>query len=588
MNSLSLSLIFVLTYIVNISNAVYFKVICTPNEYGGQGVSVNIDGTSYPMTSAKGDILYELKFDGTPNSYYYEITGTVQNELSIIGQPRTWDPKSTTTFYEVYGRKHSIGDDIIKTIPRLYEPIEGYNKFSPLFQEGEVPVLSLHLSDADYIRLTTLTTKTKEPFIVEFDFYTPYEHYHYTNVTLGFSGQGSRDDEKKPYKIDLSKGDSDKSNTELLDRKEFKLRNLRLDQSHIRNKLVEDIAESLGVPVTQSTFCRLYINNRSYGLYELSDLYKKKFIRNFFNPQKNSDGYVYGSLYKGVSGKNEQGKDIPAYLYPDMENAEISELYESVIAADPLNPHAELNKMITWLNALPDNASKEEIEKKFDLDMFLKYMVIEYLICHWDGLLGNGNNFFIYAEPNDGKYHVFSYDFDSTLGTYCEANAQVGNIDTYVTNVVSEEDRAYGNLPQRKPLLYSKILKNPNIEPIFVELIKEVVGNLFNIEALGPRIDYFYELLKEDINWDIDALNNGLIETKLFKDKAADALDKAKAEAEFNDTVTNTDYLKAYIKARSASVGQAYGITSFVSGGKCGTVGGKLMTIGKEKDNKTN
>jgi len=580
MNYLSL-LIIVLIYIVNTCQAVSFKVICAPQDYGGTSVSVNIDGTSYPMQSANNDILFELNFDGTPNQYYYEITGTVQNELPLIDNtPRAWDQASTTTFYEVYGRKHSIGDNIIKTIPRIAEPLEGYDKYSPLFQEGELRVINMHLKETDYTQLITMTVKQTLNYIIEFDLYTPYEKYHFTNATLDFSGQGSKNDDKKPFKIDLSKNEEDKSNSEIFNRSEFKLRNLRKDGSYIRNKLVEDIAESMGLPITQSTLCRLYINNKSYGLYELSDMYKKKFVRRFFNVEKNGDGYVYGSLYKGVSQMTEQDKNIPAYLYPDFEGAKIEELYESIVSADPTNPHAEIQNLITWINALPDNASKEEIESKFDVEMFVKNMALEYLICHWDGYLGNGNNFFIYAEPNNGKYHLFSYDFDSTLGIYCIVKE--GNIDYYVTEVVDEGDRAYGNQPQRKPLLYTKILKNPNIAPMFDEIVKETISSVFNIEALGPRIDYFHEFLKQDMYWDIDSYTNGSIQTKAFN-KNEEPPKKEDTDKQFVEDSTDAESLKTYIKYKSTKLSEAYGIISKNTDNKFGTVGGKLMTIGKAK-----
>jgi len=358
----------VLTYIVNTCYGAYFKVICSPNDYGGTGVSVNIDGTSYPMTSANNDILYEYTFDGTPNQYYYEVTGAVsQNELAIFGTPRTWDPQSTTTFYEIYGRPKTIGDDIIATIPRLYEPLEGYDKFSQLFQEGEMPVISVHISDADYAQLTSLVKKQKIEYTMEFDLITPYERHHFTNATLSFSGQGSVNQEKKPYKFDLSGNEEDKLNSEIYSRKEFKLRSLRFDEAYMKNKIVMDLAESLALPMTQTALCRLYVNNKSFGLYELSDMYKKKFVRRFFNPPKNSDDYIYGSLYKGVSQQNNEGKPIPAYFYPDIDGTTLSSLYENIVASDPENPEADIQKFITWINALPNNASKEEIEKSLIL-----------------------------------------------------------------------------------------------------------------------------------------------------------------------------------------------------------------------------
>jgi len=46
--------------------------------------------------------------------------------------------------------------------------------------------------------------------------------------------------------------------------------------------------------------------------------------------------------------------------------------------------------------------------------------------------LGNGNNYFIYAEPNNGKYHVFSYDFDLTFGVYCDDYIKLVNIYIYL------------------------------------------------------------------------------------------------------------------------------------------------------------
>ena len=41
--------------------------------------------------------------------------------------------------------------------------------------------------------------------------------------------------------------------------------------------------------------------------------------------------------------------------------------------------------------------------------------------------LGNRNNYFIYAEPNNGKYHIFSYDFDSTLGKWCNSKEVISH-----------------------------------------------------------------------------------------------------------------------------------------------------------------
>ncbi|ORX63767.1 coth-domain-containing protein [Anaeromyces robustus] len=568
MKSFLFSLIIVLTYIVNTSLAVSFKVLCSVEDYQGSGMTVYIDGNPQPMTKSGNGILYVLDYQGTPNQYYYEVTGTALNELTMFGTPRTWDSGSTTTFYEVFGRFRTIGDDILQTIPRLYPPLPGYDKYSQLFQEGELAVINVRMTDSDYINLTSLTSNTEPSFIVEFDLYTPYEEFHFTNATFKLSGQGSRGQEKKPYKLDLTPDESDKSNSEIYNRKEFKLRSLRFDESGIKNKIAGDIAESLGLPITQAAPCRLYINNHPYGLYELADMYKKKFVRTFFNVESNTDGKVYGSLYKGVSGK------YPAYLYTDFGTETVQRLYESVIAPTAgYDPHQDINNMMTWLANLPDNASKEEIEKQFDIDMFLKYMIIEYLVCQWDGYIGNGNNFLIYIEPNNGKYHFFSYDFDITFGKWCKSST--GSFDEFITNV--KPNGTYGGEPKREPLLYSKIIKNPNIKPMFEDLIKEIVGNLFNMEALEPRINYFAEFLKPDLYWDIESYQ--YIQTKTFSNADQQNLPtKEVVDAQF-DKMANPENLLAFIKARSENTAQVYGITNLQAKGKYGTVGGKIMSF---------
>jgi len=69
------------------------------------------------------------------------------------------------------------------------------------------------MSTADYANLISINSSSDAKFNVEFDYYTPYEKYHYTNVTLKLSGQGSVTQEKKPYKFDLSENKADKDNT---------------------------------------------------------------------------------------------------------------------------------------------------------------------------------------------------------------------------------------------------------------------------------------------------------------------------------------------------------------------------------------
>jgi len=588
MKVLITNLLLALTYAVNAINAAQFKVICAPFDHGGSGVSVNIDGKSYPMQSVNNDILFEYEYNGTPSKYYYEIIGVPDQSENVLfnGTPRTWDPSASTTLYEVYGRQVTLGDGMIETIPRIAEPLKGYKKFSQLFQEGELNVIHVHMLETDYNELITMVKHLEFEKIIEFDLYTPYEKYHFTNATISLSGQGSMEKNKKPYKIDLSPNEEDEANSEIFKRKEFKLRSLYFDRTYIRNKLASDIAESMGLPITQSSLCRLYINNKSYGLYELSDMYKKKFIKRFFNPPVDSDNKaIFGTLYKGSSKMDDCGKNFPAYFYPESEEL-VNRLYECIVEPSAgYNTTQDVNTFIKWLGDLPSNASIKQIEEKFDLDMLLKNTVLEYMTCHWDGFLGNGNNYFLYAEPNNGKYHLFSYDFDLTFGKYCD-RPQVGDFDTYVNTLTF--NRTYNCQAGRKSMIYTKILKNVEVEKLLVDYIKNIVGNLINPKALEKRINYLYNFFKVDMYWDVFCRNN-IVKTQFFGTPDEDELEPLKIEdidIEFNGN-GGRNKLNNFIQKWIGEIANIYGVQipqEPITEGKFGKVGGKLITLGDGDD----
>jgi len=581
------NLIIALTYAVNAISAVHFKVICAPYDYGGTGVNVNIDGQSYQMQSANNDILYELEYDGTPTNYYYEIAGVPdQSESILFGSPRTWDPKSTTTLYEVFGRQVTLGDNMIETLPRIAEPLDGYKKFSQLFQEGELSVINIHMLDANYNELISMTSNKDIEYTIEFDLYTPYEKYHFTNATISLSGQGTKNKDKKPYKIDLSPNENDKANSEIFKRKEFKLRSLFFDRTYIRNKLVSDMAESMGLPITQSSFCRLYLNNKSYGFYELTDMYKKKFVKRFFNPPENAEKKpIYGTLYKAVSGLDTCGNNFPAFFYPESDQY-IRDLYECIIEPSAgYDTHQDVNTFIKWLEALPANASLQQIQEKLDVDMLIKDAILEYMICHWDGFLGNGNNFFLYSEPNNGKYHVFSYDFDLTLGKFCDA-PQLGDFDTYVTSLV--KDNPYNCQASRTSVLYNKVLKNPEVKKLLDENIRNALAGLMNPAALEKRVNYLYNFYKVDMQWDVFC-RNGIIKTQYFGNtKKAPTIEEI--ENEYNGNGDRTMF-KNFITEWIGGIAKVYGVStpqSPVTEGKFGTVGNKIVSLDDDGDDGDN
>jgi len=104
---------------------------------------------------------------------------------------------------------------------------------------------------------------------------------------------GSRGFAKRPFKIEIS---GSNESEDIYGRSKFKLRNMVYDCTYIKNKLTIDIETSLGMVSGQDGFARLYINNTPFGLYDLFDPLKKKFIKQYFHTGETDP--KLGVLYK--------------------------------------------------------------------------------------------------------------------------------------------------------------------------------------------------------------------------------------------------------------------------------------------------
>jgi len=104
---------------------------------------------------------------------------------------------------------------------------------------------------------------------------------------------GSRGFQKRPFKVEITGANELE---EIYGRSKFKLRNLVYDCTYIKNKLAVDIETSLGMVSGQDGFARFYVNNQPFGLYDLFDPLKKKFVKQYFHPGETEP--KLGVLYK--------------------------------------------------------------------------------------------------------------------------------------------------------------------------------------------------------------------------------------------------------------------------------------------------
>ncbi|MCQ2086713.1 MAG: CotH kinase family protein [Bacilli bacterium] len=103
---------------------------------------------------------------------------------------------------------------------------------------------------------------------------------------------------------------------------------------------------------------------------------------------------------------------------------------------DDLGEDSDFSKMVGLINTLTDclnnKGSKEELEKVLDMEQFLEYSAVSYMLGNFDDLRYNTNNSYVYFVPSTGKAVVIAYDYDWSLGLATGKDmSKVKPFDTY-------------------------------------------------------------------------------------------------------------------------------------------------------------
>lgn len=312
------------------------------------------------------------------------------------------------------------------------------------------------------------------------------------NVGFRIRGNTSRFSGKKSFKISI--------NTFVKGRKYYSVEKLNLNGEHndpsvIRSKLAWNLLRKMNVPAPRANHVEVYINRKYYGLYINVEHIDENFVKSRYG---NNNGNLFKCLY-------------PADLVFISNNASDYKLLFNNYRIYDLNTnkdiddYSDLASFINILNNTPDGTFKEEIEKVFDVDNFLKAMAVDVLISNWDGYAFNKNNFYLYHNLVSGKFEYLPYDLDNTFG-----------IDWFgvdwakrdINNWASDENRP----------LFKKIMKVQAYRDQFNLYVQELLQKYFNPGKMNPEIDAIKEMITEpawndtyrtlDYGWNTDDFTN--------------------------------------------------------------------------------
>jgi spore coat protein H len=295
-------------------------------------------------------------------------------------------------------------------------------------------------------------------------------------IGLRFKGNSSymmgEQSHKPPMKLDFDRyvpGQSFRGLSQL------NLHNNAMDPSHMREALSYWVFREAGVPASRTAYALVYLTldgqqeRKLLGLYTLVEEVDKRFLESRFGTDK-------GLLLKPENAFNLpfKGEDFKKY----------EEVYRPKTEPTPQTSQA-LIEFLRLIHKADDATFEREIEKRMDVEAFLRFVAANTLLANMDSFLSTGHNFFMYVHPQTLKVHFVPWDLNLSLGGF----AWVGNAREQIELSLSKPYVGKNALAER-------VLKIQRFQAKYQQITRQIVKDVFNEKALNGEMDHFEKVIE--------------------------------------------------------------------------------------------
>jgi spore coat protein CotH len=336
---------------------------------------------------------------------------------------------------------------------------------SPLYSDKTVPRIDITIPKEDLQKIFRFAYANDE-YRATFTFSSDTLTEVVENIGFRIRGNTSRWSRKKSFKISFNTFEKGKR---FYGVKKLNLNGEHNDPTVSRAKICWDIVRDFGLPAPRVNHVQLYINGEYYGLYLNVEHYNEDFVKSRFNNK--------GNLYKCIT----KNGNFPDLAYKGKEGIHyMNPGYELKTNKKP-GDYNDLAHFIDVLHNTPKEDFENEINKVFEVDLFLKALAVEAITGHWDSYSWQSNNYYLYHNPETGKFQYLLYDMDNTLGIgWTKTDWGQKNIFSFTESTRS---------------LTKKIMEVPAFKEKYAFYVNELLVQHFNPEKLFPKIDALHQLI---------------------------------------------------------------------------------------------
>jgi hypothetical protein len=304
------------------------------------------------------------------------------------------------------------------------------------------------------------------------------------------------------------------------------LNNSVSDPSYLTELLCREPFRAAGVPAARVTHARVMLNGRDRGLYVLVEGLNKAFLRRHF---QNPNGNLYDSefmhditypLRKGSGDGPDDHSDLHAlaaavrnHLAPRGNFPLLLDRGEGV--GEESDAPREGEPLSLALTPRLDSPAVEGVAKQspaslpsvLDLDRFHSFLALELMMGHADGYARARNNYWLYHDPDSGKFVFLPHGMDQMF--WHPQGSLLPEVKGMVAQAVLQTAPGLSRFRQRCTELFTnQVCRLTNrleqvcarLRPVFVELGSNAgVEHDRAVKQLRERMTQRLAYLREDL-----------------------------------------------------------------------------------------
>lgn len=297
--------------------------------------------------------------------------------------------------------------------------------------------------------------------------------------------------------------------------------NRNLDASYVREYTAHHLYQEQGIKAAEFGYSNVVLNNTNLGLYFTYECFNKQYLkRQYKKDDRKGDLYKmcytskgpanFTSITTGYNGNtgvededynNKQGY-FPSY---DLKTNEDTSTHQN---------------LINLVNVLNNASTISQIEEVVDLDEFITYEAVSWILGDPDDFRNNANNTYGYFMSNN-KLILLPYDKDRTLGTmetWAPESSGMVDVRPLSNRMIGKNQNSQDNP------LYNKVLLSPlNNDLTYQIKYLDKIDEIFTSSTVLSSYKETYEKLKANysdiikpdnnlpyVDFSLDKVNNNL------------------------------------------------------------------------------